>query len=342
MYSFAQRPDVCVIDEPLYGHYLRVTGAGHPGRDEILETTNCDGNAVMCELLARQVNNATPRLFLKHMAHHLVDLDLGFLQETCNIFLLRNPREMLPSLTVQLPDAELVDTGLKRQWQLFNDLRGAGQHPVILDSRELLLDPRGVLRQLCQHLTHDGNAVMCELLARQVNNATPRLFLKHMAHHLVDLDLGFLQETCNIFLLRNPREMLPSLTVQLPDAELVDTGLKRQWQLFNDLRGAGQHPVILDSRELLLDPRGVLRQLCQHLDLEFDARMLLWEAAPRPEDGIWARHWYHAVHKSTGFAPYERKNEFPDHLQDLLLDCEPWYDKLFEYALRADSTGEEE
>lgn len=228
MYSFAQRPDVRVIDEPLYGHYLRVTGAGHPGRDEILETMNCD-----------------------------------------------------------------------------------------------------------------GKAVMCELLARQVNNATPRLFLKHMAHHLVDLDLGFLQETRNIFLLRDPREMLPSLTIQLPNAGLADTGLKRQWQLFNDLRSAGQHPVILDSRELLLDPRGVLRQLCQHLDLEFDARMLLWEAAPRPEDGIWARHWYHAVHKSTGFAPYERKHGFPDHLQDLLLDCKPWYDKLFEYALRADSAGED-
>ncbi|MBT5534537.1 sulfotransferase family protein, partial [Candidatus Poribacteria bacterium] len=30
MYSFAQRPDTRVIDEPLYGHYLRVSGAAHP------------------------------------------------------------------------------------------------------------------------------------------------------------------------------------------------------------------------------------------------------------------------------------------------------------------------
>ena len=34
MYSFAQRPDTRVVDEPLYGHYLRVSGAEHPGDQE--------------------------------------------------------------------------------------------------------------------------------------------------------------------------------------------------------------------------------------------------------------------------------------------------------------------
>ena len=227
MYSFAQRQDVQVIDEPLYGHYLRVTGADHPGRNEILASTNCDGNAVMQEMLTRQAD-ITPR----------------------------------------------------------------------------------------------------------------RLFLKHMAHHLIDLDLSFLQHTQNIFLLRDPREMLPSLTIQLPNAELADTGLKRQWQLFSDLRSAGLRPVVLDSRELLLDPGYVLQSLCGHLGLEFDSRMLRWQAGPRAEDGIWAPHWYQAVHQSTGFAPYERKNQFPDHLQELLVDCKPWYDKLYEQALRADVKGD--
>lgn len=227
MYSFAQRPDVRVVDEPLYGHYLRVTGACHPGRDEILAAMNCDGGAVMCDLLAQQADIAPHRLFLKHMAHHLIDLDLMFLQQTCNIFLLRDPREMLPSLFMQLP--------------------GAG---------------------------------------------------------------------------------------------LADTGLQRQWELFEYLRGAGQCPVILDAREILLDPRSVLQKLCEHLDLAFDPRMLRWDAGPRAEDGIWAPHWYQSVHQSTGFAAYERKSGFPRHLQDLLDDCKPWYDKLFEHALRADAEGE--
>jgi hypothetical protein len=31
--------------------------------------------------------------------------------------------------------------------------------------------------------------------------------------------------------------------------------------------------------------------------------MLYWAAGPRPQDGIWATHWYDAVHRSTGFGP---------------------------------------
>ena len=51
MYSFAQREDTKVIDEPLYGHYLLVTGAKHPGRKEIMNEINCDGKFVMDDLL---------------------------------------------------------------------------------------------------------------------------------------------------------------------------------------------------------------------------------------------------------------------------------------------------
>ena len=227
MYSFAQRPDIRVVDEPLYGHYLRVSGARHPGRDVVMASMNCHGAAVMESLLQ--------------------------------------------------------------------------QH----DSRP-----------------------------------SARLFLKHMAHHLVDLDLAFLRQTSNVLLIRDPLEMLPSLTIQLPDAQLADTGLRRQWDLFSQLRDTGQSPAIVDSRELLLDPQGILTQLCQHLDLEFDAGMLSWTAGPIAEDGVWAPYWYQSVHQSTGFATYRRKQGFPAGLDALYQECKPWYDKLFEHALLSRPDGD--
>lgn len=227
MYSFAQLDDIRVVDEPLYGHYLRVSRAEHPGRDEVLATMSCDGDDVM----------------------------------------------------------------------------------------------RG-------------------LLSEQSERQIPRLFLKHMAHHLVDLDLGFLKESCNVLLIRDPLEMLPSLTVQLPNAQLVDTGLERQWQLFADLQAAGQSPAIVDSRELLLDPHNVLRELCRRIGVAFNDDMLSWPAGPRAEDGVWAPHWYHSLHKSTGFATYEPKGDFPTHLEPLLAECQPWYARLFERAIRARKNGE--
>ncbi len=179
----------------------------------------------------------------------------------------------------------------------------------------------------------DGEAVMREIV--QQPRGDRRLFLKHMAHHLVDIDHDFLQSTSNIFLIRDPREMLPSLTIQLPNARLFDTGLEQQWRLYSELRQAGQAPAILDSRELLLEPAGVLEQLCEHLDLPFDSGMLSWEAGPIPEDGVWAPHWYHNVHKSTGFAPYKAKTGFPERLEALLAECAPWYEKLYARAIKS-------
>jgi hypothetical protein len=184
----------------------------------------------------------------------------------------------------------------------------------------------------------DGHQVMLELLSES-HDSPEVLFIKQMAHHLVDIDHGFMQQTRNIFLIRNPKEMLPSLIIQLPHARLEDTGLKMQWQLFAALETEGQTPAIVDSRELLLDPPGVLRQLCENLEIEYTNDMLTWRAGPREEDGIWAPFWYHAVHKSTGFAPYVAKTEFPAHLEPLLAECAPWYDKLYDRAIRA-SFGE--
>ena len=221
MYSFKQRSDTHVVDEPLYGHYLKVSGADHPGRDEIMQAMNCDGNAVMHDLLRRSS-----------------------------------------------PGAEM-------------------------------------------------------------------LFIKHMAHHLVDLDLSFLAATENIFLIRDPEEMLPSLTVQIPHAGLADTGLKRQWEVYRDLLANGQPPTIIDTRELLLDPNGVLESLCLNLRIEYYDNMLSWPAGPITEDGIWAKHWYHAVHKSSGFASYVAKSNFPEKLKPLLDECRPFYENLYEHAIRA-------
>ena len=180
----------------------------------------------------------------------------------------------------------------------------------------------------------DGDRVMRTLLAESPDNPDV-LFLKQMAHHLVAVDRQFLEKTKNIFLIRDPEQMLPSLTVQLPNASLADTGLKMQWELYEDLVAAGQVPAVVDSRELLLNPAGILRQLCEHLEIPFLETMLSWEAGAREEDGVWAPHWYDAVHQSTGFSDYRHKDDFPAQLAPLLADCTPWYEKLYDRAFRA-------
>jgi hypothetical protein len=180
----------------------------------------------------------------------------------------------------------------------------------------------------------DGERVVREVILGPCDR--PVLFLKQMAHHLVELDRGFLSQVTNLFLVRDPVEMLPSLIHQVPEPQLEDTGLAVQSRLLAELRAAGEEPAVIDAKELLLDPPGVLRRLCAHLGLDFDPAMLSWSATPRPEDGVWAPYWYDNLHRSTGFLPYRPKSEpFPERLRPLLAECAPHYETLAAAAIRA-------
>ncbi|XP_072997548.1 branched-chain-amino-acid aminotransferase-like protein 2 [Typha latifolia] len=51
MYSFAQRDDTEVLDEPLYTNFLQVTGVERPYLDELLSKMDPDGNKVVKEVI---------------------------------------------------------------------------------------------------------------------------------------------------------------------------------------------------------------------------------------------------------------------------------------------------
>jgi hypothetical protein len=90
---------------------------------------------------------------------------------------------------------------------------------------------------------------------------------------------------------------------------------------------------VLDARVLLQSPRPVLTSLCAQLGLEFEEAMLSWPRGPRPEDGVWARHWYGGVHRSAGFGAYNACKDFPAELEGVLAECRAPYDWLFQHAI---------
>jgi hypothetical protein len=80
----------------------------------------------------------------------------------------------------------------------------------------------------------------------------------------------------------------------------------------------------------------VLGELCRRLGIQFEEAMLSWKPCPRPEDGVWARHWYAGVHRSSGFQPFRPKSSaFPEELESLLAECRPLYEALARVAIRA-------
>jgi hypothetical protein len=181
----------------------------------------------------------------------------------------------------------------------------------------------------------DGERVIREVILGACDR--PVLFMKQMAHHLVEIKRDFLAETVNVLLIRDPVQMLPSLGQTLTNPILRDTGLAMQAVLYQQLLDLGQQPPVLESKQLLLNPHRVLSQLCDQIGIGFDEKMLQWPAGARPEDGIWAKYWYHNVHKSTGFDQYRPKNEpFPPRLLRLLAECKPHYELLAQKAIQAE------
>jgi hypothetical protein len=162
-------------------------------------------------------------------------------------------------------------------------------------------------------------------------------YQKHMTHHiLAHMPLDWMTELTNCFLIRDPQEVITSYIKVRPDVTLDDIGFSQQWRLFQFIRETtGKIPPILDARDVLEDPRGMLTRLCQAVGVDFDERMLSWPPGRRESDGVWAKYWYAAVEKSTGFAPYRPKTEqAPAHLRDVLEAATEIYAKLHAYRLR--------
>ncbi|MCB1022458.1 MAG: sulfotransferase family protein [Bryobacterales bacterium] len=151
LYSFGERDDTRVADEPLYGFYLAESGAEHPGYDELRAKLDPDGERVVREVILGPCDRKV--LFLKQMAHHLTgSLDWEFLKQTVNVLLVRDPEQMLPSLDVQVPQPTMRDAGYDKLAQILDYCEAAGQQVPVLDSRDLQNEAERVLRALCEQL----------------------------------------------------------------------------------------------------------------------------------------------------------------------------------------------
>lgn len=181
MYSFGNRADFDVVDEPFYAAYLEATGVDHPMGDEIMQTHETDPYKVNIDLSAHR----SKHLYMKHMAHH-----------------------MLP--------------GFPMDWT---------------------------------------------------------------------------KDCVHVHLIRHPARVIASYVAKREAPTLEDIGFQQQARLYKDLGG-----LVIDSTDIRTNPERALGVLCRKLGMAFDPAMLAWQPGPRAEDGIWAEHWYGAVHSSSGFA----------------------------------------
>ena len=150
-----------------------------------------------------------------------------------------------------------------------------------------------------------GDKVLCyQTNPDPCNNA--HFYQKHMTQHMVSgINRDWMSEFTNVFLIRHPARVAASRSAIYDNPTLDDIGFVQQAELYDLVKSQGGRPVVIDSFAIRQNPENALKRLCLDIGLTWDPAMLHWPAGGHPADGIWARHWYGAVHKSTEFAGAE-------------------------------------
>jgi hypothetical protein len=164
----------------------------------------------------------------------------------------------------------------------------------------------------------------------------PLWYQKHMTMHMLPaFDRGFLRQLTNAFLIRHPARVVDSYIRKRESPNLADLGFLQQAQLFDQVADmTGQAPPVISAESIRRSPRETLVRLCQALTIPFTEAMLRWPAGPKAQDGVWAPHWYNAVHASTGFGKPEGDLPKLDAESQRLVDLAlPAYDRLASLAL---------
>lgn len=155
---------------------------------------------------------------------------------------------------------------------------------------------------------HDANPVsVAAACAGPVPGGKALYYQKHMTLHMIpEFDRGFMRDLANVFLIRHPARVVASYSQKRESPTLADIGFVQQAELFDEVAGwSGRAPLVIDSADIRANPRESLTKLCTALGIPFHDSMLSWPPGPKPWDGVWAPHWYNAVHASTGFGEEE-------------------------------------
>ncbi len=158
----------------------------------------------------------------------------------------------------------------------------------------------------------------------------PIFYQKHMTQHMIaQMPREWMADVVNVFLIRHPIRVVASYAKKREGPCLHDLGFEQQAQLFDYATELGQSPIVIDSFDIRKNPEKMMRKLCEALGIPWDAGMLRWNKGGHASDGVWAEHWYGAVHASTGFAQAEGQlPKLDTEYRKVAAQAMPFYDRL--------------
>ncbi|MFT7684824.1 MAG: hypothetical protein ACI9FB_000165 [Candidatus Azotimanducaceae bacterium] len=200
-----------------------------------------------------------------------------------------------------------ISTAMMRSWENRMDT-------VVVDEPfyAYYLNESGIKHPMVEEVIRSQSTCwkdIVDLLTKQVIEENI-YYQKHMTHHILDnSDMSWTKDVTNCFLIRDPLYVVNSYAKKRDNITIEDIGVKRQFELFEEISGiSGQKIPLIDSRAMLLDPKNTLLNLCSIFEIPFLESMMSWPVGKRDSDGIWGEHWYQAVEASSGWQEFEEQD----------------------------------
>ena len=227
-----------------------------------------------------------------------------------------------------------ISTALMRSWENREDTAVSDEPFYGAYLKETGLDHPG-REEIVEAMESDWEDVG-KFITGPIPDSKVIWFQKQMAHHmLADWSLDWLEKVTSCFLIRDPKEVILSYSKKFEIRSLDLLGYRRQVEIFDLVKEiTGEIPIVLDAKDVLSNPEGILKKLCEKLVVPFSGSMLSWPMGKRDSDGVWGKYWYQSVENSTGFKPYMSNDEpLPENLIPVYNQCKPDYEKLYQFRL---------
>tara|TARA_Y100001970_G_scaffold188729_1_gene229554 strand:+ start:38409 stop:39119 length:711 start_codon:yes stop_codon:yes gene_type:complete len=162
--------------------------------------------------------------------------------------------------------------------------------------------------QIIKHYSSDYNQVV-NFLTNKIPNQKKIWYQKHMAHHINNLNnIDWIKKCENCILLRHPKDVINSYSIKNKLQNVEELGYPQQFKIAEFLKNSNKRFKVIDSDDLLKNPKEILLDWCESINIDFDQSMLNWKKGNHQNDGIWWKHWYDNVIKTDSFQKYQKKD----------------------------------
>ena len=227
-----------------------------------------------------------------------------------------------------------ISTALMRSWASRKDSFVSDEpfYAYYLKERQL---KHPMYKEIIQYYPNTYDDVVASLIS-EIPNDKEHWYQKHMAHHLIDLNnIDWIKNFENCILIRHPKDVIRSYVKKNNLNNVDELGYPQQYRIIKYLDIIGKQFIVIDSNILLNNPKKILSKWCSSIDLEFDISMLKWDKGSHPQDGIWWKHWYDNVIKTTEFKKFSsNEDQLDQKYQSIYNQSLEYYNEMYDMVIK--------